>query len=447
MSGLARPPDQPRLAAHSAIISVFTAAGVAAGLGLDVLVAGRYGLNAATDALFVAETLPVIILAGALSAGQSVLVVALRRALDAGSEHNNLLNGLATAAAGVGLALALIGTALSGWLMRALAPGQAAAATQLATQLSVILFWQAPAVAMAETLRADLYARGRMAAAAAGNFIPAALALGLAVTGAGRPVNWIAWALLGGSWAGLAWMVGAQRWASGEWIRPNFTLSHPALRQVGRELRMPLLGLLARQAVTLAERFFGSFLPAGSIAALGYANKITQVAAGVLFDSLNTASLPTLTSALARGDRALAHLVWGRLVRLASAAALGLGLGLALLSQLAAPRLGTWGLGALDAAALAELARVLTAYGLALIPLGPFRAVQTYFYAARQPQRVAALLAGLAATTIILDGPLSRRWGAAGLGAGLGVGALAALIIGWVWRRRLDSAERVPPPG
>lgn len=431
----------PRLAANSAIISAFTAAGVVAGLGLDVLIAGRFGLSAATDALFVAETLPVIILAGALSAGQSVLVVALRRALDDGPTHDSLLSGLATAAAGLGLALALAGTALSAWLMRALAPGQSAAATQLATQLSMILFWQAPAVMTAEALRADLYARGRMAAAAAGNFIPAATALALAAARPGVPVSWIAWALLAGSWTGLAWMAGAQRRASGGWIRPNLPLSHPALRRVGRELSMPLLGLLARQAVTLAERFFGSFLPPGSIAALGYANKITQVAAGVLFDSLNTASLPTLTSALARGERALARLVWERLLGLVSATALGLGLGLALLSQLSAPRLGTWGLGALDAPALVELAGVLTAYGLALIPLGPFRAVQTYFYAARQPQRVAALLAGLAAVTIILDGPLSRRWGAAGLGAGLGAGALTALIVGWVWQRRMASAE------
>lgn len=446
MSGVT-PQRAPRLLlTHSVIISVFTAAGVAAGLGLDVLIAARFGLTATTDALFVAETLPVIILAAALSSGQSVLVVALRRALDENSGHAALLAGLATSGAGLGMALALAGMILSPWLVRGLAPGQTAAMAQATANLSAIFFWQAPAVITLEVLRADLYARGHMAAAAVGNFLPGVLALALVAAAPQRGISWVAWAILAGSWAGLAWMVGAHARLTRAWIRPNFHLQHPALRQTGRELIMPLLGLMARQSITLAERFFGSFLPPGSIAVLGYANKITQVAAGVLFDSLNTASLPTLAGALAIGQRLFAHTIWRRLLRLAVLAALGLGASLIVLSQVVG-RAGDWGFGALDASALAELARVLTVYSLAIIALGPFRAVQTAFYAARRPQRVAALLAVVAATTIVLDGPLSRLWGAAGLGAAFTLGLLAGLLVGWrglktVW----ESAETHPSP-
>ncbi len=426
-----------RLRFHAAILSLFTSLGVVAGLVLDGIIAGRYGLNEVTDAYFIAAALPLILLATALSAGQSVLVVALTDSGEAGqAEAAGLLSALLIYSGGISLGVALLGSLSAPWLMRLLAPGRGEASLDLATQLGVILFWRTPAAWLSEVLRAALYARRHFVAAAAGNFIPSLAAVGLVLALPGRPISSIAWAITLGSWLGLVWMAGAYRYLARDAVW-RWAIHHPALGRVGREWLVPLGGLLARQSVMLAERFFGSFLPPGSIAALGYANKITLAATGVLLDSLTTAALPDLARSWA-GRRVVtpSHPVqrpdFAALLRLMGLVALALAVGLGLLGQVLVhfPRPA---LGALDADALSLLGHTLTFYSLALLPLGPFRAVQAWCYAVRRPERVALLLILAAGVTVVLDWPFSQLWGTAGLGLGLTAGLTLALAVGWRW--------------
>jgi putative peptidoglycan lipid II flippase len=204
------------------------------------------------------------------------------------------------------------------------------------------------------------------------------------------------------------------------------------VRQVGAELTAPLAGLLFRQGVTLADRWFGSFLPPGSVSALGYAGKITQVLAGTVFGAVATAGLPALAGALANGQQQEAAWRWRSMLRLSVAVAVPLGLGLALLSRPFVRLLFENHSRNLESGSTILLANVLAIYALSLIPLGPFRAQQSYLFAARQANWVAGLLFLVTSITLALDWLFVKWLGAIGLGLAFTFGVSVSLALGFV---------------
>lgn len=419
------------------MLSGFTGLGVLAGFAVDLCIALRFGLAGATDAYFTAGTLPVVFVAAALGTAHNVLVVAL-----ADPSHGPRLFPSLLAGAGLGgIAVAVAGSLASLPLMQVLSPGFDAATLALAAQLSRALFWRVPATLVAEVVRARLYARRQFGWAAAGSAVPSAFALAVLLTCPAADITWAGVAVTLGSWAGLVWLVPAARWrraAGGDAPAPSLPATRPAtpVRRVGRELAASLAGLLVRQVIVMALRWYGSFLPPGSVAALTYADKITQVIAGTLYGGIATAGLPALAAALAAQQRAEAARHWRRLLALSVAVAVPLGAATAALSGLLVPLLfARW----LDPAATALLSGVLAVYGLSLIPLGPFRAQQSYLYAARRPGWIATLLALATAVTLALAGPLVQALAAPGLGFAFVAGVTAATAAGFLCVRAIEE--------
>ncbi len=426
-----------RLLRRSTTVSLFTGLGVAAGFAVDVLVVARFGIGAETDAFFAAYTLP-FILVTSLAAVQPVLVSVLAGHRDDESAFSALLN-----AAGL---LALLATGLGVWLARPLvtltAPGFDAAAAARAAALSQILFLRVPAAALSEVARAELYTRRRFALATFSNALPSLAAAGLLVAaGPGAGIRLVAWGLFAGSLAQAALLGGALFGPLQVRYQPHLRRRAPFLRRTGGLVLAPLAGVLLRQGVTLAERAIGSFLPAGSVTALSYANRLTMVAAGLLFDGLNTAALPSLAEGWNRGERRAARADGLTLLKLATTVALPAGLALAALSRPLARLF--FQRGQVDAQAALLLGTVWGVYALSLPFLGPYRVVQTAFYAMQSARPVVVLHAVLAGLTVGLDLFLVRSLGAAGLALAfvLGCGLASALGLAWL-KRQADAPLR-----
>jgi len=427
-----------RLAWDSALVSGFTGLGALIGLGVDVLIALRFGLSQETDAYFAALTLPVAILTAVLLSSQNVLIVALAHSMtltglqtaeDAPSLSPStlLFSNLCSLAGLSGLALAGLGILLSPLLMRLLAPGFNSSTLALAGKLSQILFLCVPAEMISAVLQSAFYARRRFALGASANFLPGMIHLGVLLAAPLSALS-LAWALVAGSWLGFLVLLAMFGWARVQAYRPVLALDDQHTRQTLRSLAAPLAGLLFRQLVLVGERWFGSFLGAGSVAALGYANKITRVLAGTVFDSVATAGLPALSEAIARGSQEAARRSARRLMWLSLAAAVPLGLALALASGPLVDLLFTRGGRDLAGFSAQSMAVLLAVYALSMIPLGPFRARQSFLYASGRAGRVAGLLGIATVVTLLLDAPLVYAFGPSGLGVAFGMGTLVALF-------------------
>ena len=108
-------------------------------------------------------------------------------------------------------------------------------------------------------------------------------------------------------------------------VRPRFT---PRVRQLVRLATPVAIGGGAQQVSTMLDVVWASLLPAGSISALYYADRITQLPLGVIGIAIGTALLPLLARQLRAGatDAAMANqnraIEFGLLFSLPSTAAL-----------------------------------------------------------------------------------------------------------------------------
>ncbi len=105
-------------------------------------------------------------------------------------------------------------------------------------------------------------------------------------------VEGFAWGVLGGALIGnfLIQWIGAARF--GMKYKPCFDLSHPDLKQYVL-LTLPLiLGLTMTFSTEFFFRFFGSYMPRGTVAALNYGLRIMFILVGLFGQAVGTASYP-----------------------------------------------------------------------------------------------------------------------------------------------------------
>ena len=430
------------LSTDSAIIAVFTGFGVLIGVAFDITVAAKFGLSNTADAYFAAITIPVIITNAVLLSSQKVLIVSLTQSQSqlnsesvdkgqGGKVFSTLLNAFIL----IGFVISIVGSVASPFLMRFLTPGLDAFSMDTASEVSRILYLRIPAASASIILQSLLYSRRHIMAGASGNFMPGLVTLLLLFSRPELPIQWVAVSIVIGAWSGLIWLIILSTTLRIEKYLPTLDLRNPVIRNIARALLVPLAGLLMRQSILLAERWFGSLMGPGYVAALGYANKIIKVFAGTFFDSLSTASLPALTNDFTKKIYKSVLQEWRRLLTLSIIIGLILSAGIYLISDplvhfLFSSR--TQDLGNLQ---LSEMALILSIYGLSLIPMGPFRAQQSFLYAAKDPKTVGRLLLIATITTLLLDWPLVTLFGASGLGIAFTAGIIVGLLFGFRFTR------------
>jgi putative peptidoglycan lipid II flippase len=216
-------------------------------------------------------------------------------------------------------------------------------------------------------------------------------------------------------------------------VRYSFTLqgTGDAFRKLHGAGAAQLGGAAAWQGVVIAERIIASFLPAGTLTALGYGLKILSALVDLLAGSVGTVALPALSRAVAHQDQPEMRKLFRDVLEISMMFALPAFIFCGLLSgniiRLVFER------GSFTPEATALLARVFFYYSLAILPFAFTRLLTFYFFARHEGGdylRFALLLYSL---TLMFDliYVAGFRLGAKGIPLGLLTASLLAVALAY----------------
>ena len=372
---------------QSGLTGIAAAAGVAAGLILDISIAFTFGAGPKTDAFFVASRIPLGLVAVVMVAANQALVPAFRTSSTKRGERetDHLISMVLCTVVAVGIALVLLSFLVAWPLMRATAPGIPNSEVDIAASMVPIVFAMVPLVAVAEVLRAYLNARYAFVAPALMTVVLNGLAAVLIIAGfilVGRhalPIQLVAYAFLAGAAAQAIFMwITAVR--HGLRFRPALDVHDEHLRSIGRLCLRPMGGAGLNPIARIGEQLMVSFLPIGSITILNYGYLVISAVGGtVFFRSVMVALIPRLTDAHNRGGRDAVRRFTGLGMQIMLAISLPLTAFMAVLARPAAIAVFERGRFTLGYAEL--LGTVLAVYAISLVGSAVQRAVLAPFFA------------------------------------------------------------------
>ena len=198
-------------------------------------------------------------------------------------------------------------------------------------------------------------------------------------------------------------------------------------RRFLKALGPAIIGAGGVQLALFADTVIASFLPAGSLSALYYADRINQLPIGVVGIAVGTVLLPEMSRRLAVGDTAGAANAQARGIQLALLLTLPCAAAAVAIPDLIMRAL--FARGAFTSADALAAGHTLAAYSLGLIPFVLLRSFTAPFYArgdTATPVK-AAILAALVniALKVVLMGPLAQ----VGLALATSVGAWINLCL------------------
>lgn len=399
----------------------------------DIVLAAVLGAGPLADAFFVAWRLPnhfrAIFAEGAFNAA---FVPAYGQVLGHGGASSASLfaDRIFTMLFAVQAALLVIALVFMPQLIALLAPGFAddPGQAELATTLTRITFPYLLLVTLVTLYGGMLNVLQRFASAAAAPILlnmsmVAALAFAAFFPTAGHAAAW--GVLIAGILEYLLLMGDVRR----NGTLPRFTAFRldEDVRKFFRALGPATLGSMGTQVALFADTIIATFLPAGALSALYYADRLNQLPIGVIGIAVGTVLLPEMTRLLASGRDDDAQAAQRR------AFAFTLLLSVPFVAAfLAVPEAITRALfarGAFSSADAAAAAATLSAYALGLVPFVLIRSASASFYARQDTATpVKAALAGVAvnvALKVALAGSLAQ----VGLAIGTAAGAWVNLVL------------------
>ena len=318
-------------------VGIWTAGSRIAGFIRDMLIAAYLGAGPIADAFVVANRLPNLFrrLFGE-GAFNSAFVPVFSGLL--ATEGEDVARGFAEEAAAV-LAFWLLGLTVAGeifmpQMLHVIAAGFTSdpAKFALTVALGRIAFPYLLLICLTALLSGVLNAMDRFVAAAAAPLlynafsIAAMLVLTPFLPNAGYS---LAWGVSTSGVAQLALLYWAVRRAGLKLHLPRPRLT-PRMRLLMRRMAPGLVGAGITQLNLAMDVFIGSWLPAGSVSLLYYADRVNQLPLGILGTAVGTALLPLLSRQVSAGENAAAHdsmnraLEYGLVLTLPAAAALAI---------------------------------------------------------------------------------------------------------------------------
>ncbi|HRR42144.1 MAG TPA: murein biosynthesis integral membrane protein MurJ [Syntrophales bacterium] len=85
-------------------------------------------------------------------------------------------------------------------------------------------------------------------------------------------------------------------------LKPDFRFNHPGVRKVGLLMLPAVFGAAVYQINIFISTLIASFLPGGSVSYLYYADRVVELPLGIFGIAIGTASLPSLSAQVARGE-------------------------------------------------------------------------------------------------------------------------------------------------
>jgi putative peptidoglycan lipid II flippase len=413
----------------------------------DIMLAAILGAGPAADAFFVAFRLPnhfrAIFAEGAFNAA---FIPAYARIRTEGGPRGAALFGdriftllLVTQIAL--LALALIFTPQA---IELLAPGFSREPEQfsLAVNLTRITFPYLLLITLVTLWSGILNAMHRFAAAAAAPILlnlamMATLALAAFFPGAGYAAAW--GVLISGVLQ--AALVGGDAWRAGVMTSFHALRWDDDVKRFFKALVPATIGSAGTQLALFADTIIATFLSAGALSALYYADRIDQLPIGVIGIAVGTVLVPEMTHRIAAGDHDGARTAQNRAIEFALLLAIP-----CIVAFLLVPDIIMRGLfvrGRFTESDAHAAAMTLVAYTIGLIPFVLIRSVVAPFLARGDTATpVKAALTGTAVNIVFkiaLMGPLAQ----VGLALATSIGAwINFLLVVWLaWRARLIGAD------
>ncbi|WP_060482369.1 murein biosynthesis integral membrane protein MurJ [Pseudomonas sp. NBRC 111119] len=423
-----------------AAVSSITMISRVLGFVRDTILARIFGAGVATDAFFIAFKLPNLLrrifAEGAFS--QAFVPILAEYKSQQGEEATRTfvayVSGLLTLVLAV---VTAIGILAAPWVVWATAPGfvDSAEKYQLTTDLLRVTFPYILLISLSSLVGAILNTWNRFTVPA---FTPTLLNVAMIAFAVwltpyfNPPIMALAWGVLAGGLAQLLYQLPALK-KIGMLVLPRLNLRDAGVWRVLKQMLPAILGVSVSQISLIINTIFASFLVAGSVSWMYYADRLMELPSGVLGVALGTILLPTLAKTYANRDREEYSRIldWG--LRLCFLLVLPCTLGLALLAEPLTVALFQYGkFSAVDAA---MTQRALVAYSVGLLAIILVKVLAPGFYAQqniRTPVKIAVFtLVCTQLFNLVLVGPLAH----AGLALAISLGAcLNAGLLFWKLR-------------
>jgi putative peptidoglycan lipid II flippase len=430
-------------------VSSLTTVSRVLGYARDFFIARIFGAGALTDAFFVAFKIPNLLRRLFAEGAFSQAFVPLL------AEHKNhdeaaartLIDAAATLLFLALVLAAALGMAAAPLIVYLTAPGFAAepGKFELTVQLLRITFPYLVFISLVALSAGILNTWNRFAVPA---LTPALLNVAVivgAVFFADRfdpPVLVLAWAVFAGGALQLAFQV---PFLAKLGLLPRWRLDfhHPGVRRLLLLMAPAAFGVSVSQVSLLINQVFASFLPAGSVSWLYYADRLMEFPAGVLGVALGTILLPSLSKYHANANSAeYARLLdWG--LRVTLLLALPAAAALAVLALPLVATLFQYGRFGVEDAWMTRQA--LVAYSAGLVGMILVKILAPGFYARQDiatPVKIGIVtLLATQAMNFALVGPLRH----AGLALAIGLGACLNAALLYVYLRK--KSFYAPQPG
>lgn len=415
------------------------------GFARDIVMAAILGAGPVADAFLVAFRLPnhfrAIFAEGAFAAA-FVPAYARRLERDGVAKARSFANEIGTGLFLVQIVLLALALFFTPALVRTLAPGlsEDPARFDLAVALTRITFPYLGLTAMLAMISGTLNANHRFAAAAGAPVLlnvsmVSALLLAAFFPTAGHAAAW--GVLVAGILQVLLVGADAERHGFGFRLRRP-VLDEPTKRFL-KALGPAIVGAGGVQLALFADTMIATFLPAGALSALYYADRINQLPIGVVGIAVGIVLLPEMSRRLAARDEAGAAAAQGRAIELSLLVAVPFVAGAIAIPELVMRAL--FMRGAFTAGDAVAAAATLAAYATGLIPFMLMRSFTAPFLARGDTATpVKAALVAVAVNIllkIVLMGPLAQ----VGLALATSAGAwLNLVLLGWAAQRRRFEA-------
>ncbi|MGN0927055.1 murein biosynthesis integral membrane protein MurJ [Ectopseudomonas mendocina] len=435
-----------------AAVSSLTMVSRVLGFVRDTIIARTFGAGVASDAFVVAFKLPNLLrrifAEGAFS--QAFVPILAEYKMQQGEEATRTfiayVSGLLT------LVLALvtaIGVLAAPWIVWATAPGFADEAErfELTVDLLRVTFPYILLISLSSLAGAILNTWNRFSVPA---FVPTLLNVSMIVFALfltpyfDPPIMALGWAVLAGGLAQLLWQLPHLK-KIGMLVLPRLSFGDLGVWRVLKQMGPAIFGVSVSQISLIINTIFASFLVAGSVSWMYYADRLMELPSGVLGVALGTILLPALSKTYASKNRDEYRrlLDWG--LRLCFLLVLPCTLALAILAEPLVVSLFQYGKFTANDSLMTQQA--LMAYAVGLLALILVKILAPGFYAQQNiktPVRIAviSLLATQAMNALFVFGLEMAH-----VGLALAISLAACLNAGLLYWQLLRADIFRPLPG
>lgn len=447
-----KPKHPMNLLKSLAAVSSLTMVSRVLGFVRDTIIARTFGAGVASDAFVVAFKLPNLLrrifAEGAFS--QAFVPILAEYKMQQGEEATRTfiayVSGLLT------LVLALvtaIGVLAAPWIVWATAPGFADEAErfELTVDLLRVTFPYILLISLSSLAGAILNTWNRFSVPA---FVPTLLNVSMIVFALfltpyfDPPIMALGWAVLAGGLAQLLWQLPHLK-KIGMLVLPRLSFSDLGVWRVLKQMGPAIFGVSVSQISLIINTIFASFLVAGSVSWMYYADRLMELPSGVLGVALGTILLPALSKTYASKNRDEYRrlLDWG--LRLCFLLVLPCTLALAILAEPLVVSLFQYGKFTANDSLMTQQA--LMAYAVGLLALILVKILAPGFYAQQNiktPVRIAviSLLATQAMNALFVFGLEMAH-----VGLALAISLAACLNAGLLYWQLLRADIFRPLPG